>query len=104
MGQIALTPAGNGLRMIAANTASQDCVRASYYVVANYKANRIDLSDITIIDGPSNQRFNLVRGAVDRAVTTELQNAAEAPPEPSFTYPALFYPNTSDFLQASNSP
>ena len=56
------------------------------------------------IEGLDDKRFSVAVDAGGGLQITQLKDDAEAAPEPTFTYPSLFYPNTSDFLQAQPLP
>ena len=101
VGQIALTPEGTAFTDDRGEYRIPGLRPGKYYVAAEYKQN--NLPDLTP-QGPDARRFARLRGPDGTMQMTELKNSLEATPESAFTYLPLFYPNTSDFLQAQRLP
>jgi len=100
MGQIALTSAGSGLTDDRGDTASRTA-SGQVLCCGELQANTFD---ITIIDGRSNRRFNLVRGAVDRAVTNECKTPQKPHRNRALLTRHCFIRIPAIFYKPSNSP
>jgi LysM repeat protein len=101
LGQLSLTPAGTGFTNDRGEYRISGLRPGKYYVVAEHvPKDRFD----TTIEGLDGKRYSMAVDAGGGLQITQAKDDAEAAPEPTFTYPSLFYPNTSDFLQAQQLP
>ncbi len=108
LGQMLLAPVGTGLTDDRGEYRISGLRPGKYYIWAKHKPpdGVLDLFPTQAVPAQAvrGQRATVARGANGGVQPGEPQDNVETASEPSFLYPQLFYPDTSDFLQAQQLP